>query len=143
MISVPRGSGTVTPSDTWRCGRFLRVFGDPGDSEVLKGLSGCTGGIDGTVKGLSVPTGSTLSNCPSVGRLDGEVAWVHFGSTLSSLACVSSNCSSRLVRSGASIPESAVALCSPQTNCRGGDGSSGEDKLLSSSSDVSFSGVGG
>lgn len=130
MISVPRGSGMSTPADAWTCGRFLRVFRDPGDSEVLKGLSGSTGGISGTVKDLSVPTCSALSDCPSVRRFDGEVALKSFGSTLSSLACVSSNCSSRLVRSGASIPESAVALCSPQPNCRGGEGSSVKDKLV-------------
>lgn len=129
MISVPRGSGMSTPSDTWRCGRFLRVFRDLGNSEVLKGLSGSLGGISGTVKDLSVPTCSALSNCPSVRRFD-EVALKSLGSNLSSLACVSSNCSSRLVRSGASIPESAVALCSPQPNCEGGDGSSGKDKLV-------------
>lgn len=76
-ISVPRGSGMSVPSDI---GIFLRVWGFPGDSEVLKGSCAST-------EALCVPT--VLSDCPSVGRIMGAAVSLGSGSfshTLSSLA---------------------------------------------------------
>lgn len=41
MISVPRGSGMSTPCDIWGGGKFLRVSGVLGESEVLN-ISNCS-----------------------------------------------------------------------------------------------------
>lgn len=83
---MPRGSGMSTCSKVWSCGRFLRVFGIPGDSEVLKSASGSIEGVSGNLEVSSDPTGSM---CPSVGRFEGGVALMRLGSfsqTLSSFA---------------------------------------------------------
>lgn len=57
MISVPRGSGISASSNIWKPGRFLIVFRVPGESEVLKGLSGSIGGGGSCLKVFSVLLG--------------------------------------------------------------------------------------
>lgn len=147
MISVPRGSGISASGNIWRSGRFLIVFRVPGVSEVLKGLSGSTGGGSSCLEVFSVPLGGVMCRSVCVCRFGDEAALTSLGSGLlslspSSLSCVSSNCSSRLVRSGASIPDSPTALCSLQPSLGDGGGSSGGEILEGTSGDVSFTGVG-